>query len=40
MVFIISSIAKKIKNIVLILMLLYAFIGFTYTVDYVFQQDS
>jgi rod shape determining protein RodA len=38
MVFLIFSFSLKIKNVVLILMMLYAFIGFTYTVDYVFHR--
>ena len=29
---------RKIKNVLLILVMLYGFIGFTYTVDYVFHQ--
>jgi len=37
-IFLIVAVAKKIKNAVLILILLFAFIGFTFTVDYVFQE--
>jgi rod shape determining protein RodA len=37
-VFLIFSLTRKIKNVLLILVMLYGFIGFTYTVDYVFHQ--
>lgn len=37
-IFLIMAVAKKIKNAVLILVLLFVFIGFTFTVDYVFQE--
>jgi rod shape determining protein RodA len=38
MVFIGFSIARKVKNVALILIFLFGFIGFTYTVDYVFHE--
>ena len=37
-IFMIFSFARKIKNVMLILLMLYGFIGFTYSVDYVFHQ--
>jgi rod shape determining protein RodA len=37
-VFLVLSILRRIKNVFLIMMLLYGFIGFTYSVDYVFHQ--
>ena len=36
-IFMIFSWARKIKNVAIILVLLYGFIGFTYSVDYVFH---
>ncbi len=37
-ILIIVSVAGKIKNVAFILLLLYGFIGFTYSVDYVFHE--
>jgi len=37
MVYVILSVTRKIKNVMLILVFLFGFIGFTYTVDYVFH---
>lgn len=36
-IFLIFSLSKKIKNVLLVLIFLYGFIGFTYSVDYVFH---
>jgi rod shape determining protein RodA len=36
-IFMIFSLAKKIRNVLLVLIFLYGFIGFTYSVDYVFH---
>jgi rod shape determining protein RodA len=37
-ILLVFSVVRKIKNVVLILIMLYGFIGFTYTVDYVFDE--
>ncbi len=37
-IFLILSVSRRIKNVLLILTLLYGFIGFTFTVDYVFHE--
>jgi rod shape determining protein RodA len=37
-IFLIFSYARRIKNVMLILVMLYGFIGFTYSVDYVFHR--
>jgi rod shape determining protein RodA len=37
-IYLILTVARKIKYVAMILILLYSFIGFTYTVDYVFHQ--
>lgn len=37
-IFLIISAIKKIKNVFIVLLLLYGFIGFTYSVDYVFDE--
>jgi rod shape determining protein RodA len=38
LIFLAFSFARKIKNVTLILLFLYGFIGFTYSVDYVFHR--
>jgi rod shape determining protein RodA len=37
-IFLIVAMSRRIKNVALILILLFSFIGFTYTVDYVFHE--
>ncbi len=37
-IFMIIALAKKLRGVVLIIILLFGFIGFTYTVDYVFHE--